>query len=183
MLIQASSSAILAYTMQCAHLPNKILQGIDRVNRNFLWGSTKQTRKMHWVKWEKVTKLKDLERLGLQSAKERNITLLAKLNWRLHTERNSMWARVIKMKYDTRQRINSGNYARLLGSPIWKGLIKGEGVFRKWTKWIPGNEINLSFWWDCWSNFGPIRQITHGPLTQATTDLKIKDVISSSGWN
>ena len=89
---------------------------------------------MHWVRWEKVTKLKDLERLGLQFAKEKNITLLAKLNWRLHTKSNSMWARVIKMKYDTRQRINSGNYARLLGSPIWKGLIKGEGVFRKWTK-------------------------------------------------
>jgi len=68
-LIQASSSTILAYTMQCAHLPNKILQGIDRVNRNFLGGSTKQTRKMHWVRWEKVTKLKDLEGLGLQSAK------------------------------------------------------------------------------------------------------------------
>ena len=39
-LIQASSLAILAYTMQCAHLPNKILQGIEKFNRIFLWGST-----------------------------------------------------------------------------------------------------------------------------------------------
>ena len=35
-LIQASSSVIPAYVMQCALLPNKILEGIDRINRNFL---------------------------------------------------------------------------------------------------------------------------------------------------
>ena len=34
-LIQASSSTILNYVMQYAALPNKILNGIDRVNRNF----------------------------------------------------------------------------------------------------------------------------------------------------
>ena len=39
-LVQASSTAIPAYVMQCTHIPNKILEGIDRVNRNFLWGSS-----------------------------------------------------------------------------------------------------------------------------------------------
>ena len=40
-LVQASSTAIPVYVMQCTHIPNKILEGIDRVNRNFLWGSSK----------------------------------------------------------------------------------------------------------------------------------------------
>lgn len=35
-LIQASSSTIPTYVMQNVQLPNKILKGIDRVNRNFL---------------------------------------------------------------------------------------------------------------------------------------------------
>ena len=35
-LIQALSSIIPAYVMQCALLLNKILEGIDRINRNFL---------------------------------------------------------------------------------------------------------------------------------------------------
>ena len=34
-LIQASSSAIPSYVMQCAALPGRVLDGIDRVNRNF----------------------------------------------------------------------------------------------------------------------------------------------------
>ena len=35
-LIQASSSAIPAYVIQSNLLPNKVLEGVDRVNRNFL---------------------------------------------------------------------------------------------------------------------------------------------------
>ena len=79
-LIQASSSAIPAYVMQSSLLPNKVLEGIDRVNRNFLWGSAENKRKLHWVGWKKVTRPKEEGGLGLQTAKGRNTTLLAKLN-------------------------------------------------------------------------------------------------------
>ena len=54
-LIQASSTAIPSYVMQCVKLPGRILDGIDRVNRNFLWGTTETTKKIHWVGWQKVT--------------------------------------------------------------------------------------------------------------------------------
>ena len=37
-LIQASLAAIPAYVMQCTHILNKILKGVDWVNKNFLWG-------------------------------------------------------------------------------------------------------------------------------------------------
>lgn len=46
-LIQAFSTMIPTYVMQCTQLPGKILEGIDRVNRNFLWGSSDLVRKMH----------------------------------------------------------------------------------------------------------------------------------------
>ena len=89
-LIQASSSSIPSYVMQGTYLPGRILDGIDRVNRNFLWGSSETTRKIHWVGWQKVTKPKDEGGLGLQEAKGRNTALLAKLNWRLHTEDDAL---------------------------------------------------------------------------------------------
>ena len=50
-LIQVSSSTIPSYVMQGIYLPGRILDGIDRVNRNFLWGSSETTRKIHWVGW------------------------------------------------------------------------------------------------------------------------------------
>ena len=85
-LDQSSLSTIPNYVMQCTHLPAKVLDNIDRVNRNFLWGSTKSSRKMHWIGWEKVTKPKEEGGLGLQAAKGRNTSLLAKLNWRFQTD-------------------------------------------------------------------------------------------------
>ncbi|KAL4621362.1 hypothetical protein ACB092_06G222000 [Castanea dentata] len=91
--IHASSSTIPNYVMQQASLLDKILKGIDRVNRNFLWGSSDHLRKMHWVKWDVVTKPKEMGSLGLQSAKGRNTTLLAKLNWRLHKEKDAHLAK------------------------------------------------------------------------------------------
>lgn len=35
-LIQSSISTIPSYVMQCAHLPGKILDGTNRINKNFL---------------------------------------------------------------------------------------------------------------------------------------------------
>ena len=81
-LIQASLATIPSYVMQCAHLPSKILEGLDKVNRNFLWGSINTIRRIHWVGWDKVTKPKEEGGLGLQSAKGRNVALHSKLNWR-----------------------------------------------------------------------------------------------------
>ena len=171
-LIQSSSATIPDYVMLSNLLPCKILDGIDWVNRNFLWGSTDQARKMHWVKWDNVTKPKNLGGLGLQTAKGRNTTLLAKLNWRLHLEDNAPWSRVLKLKYGTRQRINSKHPARLPCSPTWKGMRKGEEVFKKGVKWIPGHNSNLNFWHDYWSDLGPIRNIIQGPLPVKQMSLR-----------
>lgn len=53
-------------------------------------------KKMHWVAWAKVTKLKEEGGLGIQSARGRNLALLTKLNWRFQTEGESVWAKVLK---------------------------------------------------------------------------------------
>ena len=95
-LVKHVSSTIPNYVMQSAHLPNKIIEGIDQVNRNFLWGSTDSVKKMYWVGWGKVTNSKEDGGLGIQSAKGRNLTLLTKLNWRFQTEGESLWAKVLK---------------------------------------------------------------------------------------
>ena len=46
-LIQAFTSTIPAYIMQSTALPKKLIDNIDRVNRNFLWGSTEEAKKVH----------------------------------------------------------------------------------------------------------------------------------------
>nr|XP_023914532.1 uncharacterized protein LOC112026083 [Quercus suber] len=96
-LIQASTSTIPTYIMQCTALPKKLLDNIDRVNRNFLWGSTDDAKKVHRVGWHKVTKPKEEGGLGIQAAKGRNQALLVKLNWRFRMEKDALWVRVLNV--------------------------------------------------------------------------------------
>ena len=46
-LIQASLAAVPSYVMQCNFLPGRVLNGLDRLNRNFLWGSFEAAKKIH----------------------------------------------------------------------------------------------------------------------------------------
>ena len=98
-LIQASTSTISTYVMQCTALPERLLNNIDRVNRNFLWGSSENTKKTHWVGWHKVIKPTTEGGLGIQSARGKNIALLVKLNWRFYLEKDAIWTNVLRSKY------------------------------------------------------------------------------------
>ena len=44
-LIQSSLAAIPSYIMQCSYLPGRVLDGLDKVNRNFLGGQQIQPRR------------------------------------------------------------------------------------------------------------------------------------------
>ncbi|KAL0001243.1 hypothetical protein SO802_015024 [Lithocarpus litseifolius] len=48
-LTQSVTSTIPNYTMQCVALPPKILKGIDRLNMNFLRGSSDSKKKLHLI--------------------------------------------------------------------------------------------------------------------------------------
>ena len=85
--------------MQGCMLPSKVLNSLDKINRNFLWGSTDLAKKMHMVNRKKVTKPRAKGGLGLQEAKGRNLTLATKLCWRMHNYRGAGWAEVLCKKY------------------------------------------------------------------------------------
>lgn len=132
---------------------------------NFLWGSSESSKKIHWVGWHKVTKPKEKGGLGLQTAKGRNISLLAKLNWRLHVEKEALWAQVLRLKYCNHRRISSTNADRLPCSQIWRAIKKGRDTFLEGSMWTIGRDGNVSFWRDNWTGKGPLRSMIQGPLT------------------
>lgn len=48
-LVKSVMSAIPNHVMQGAALPNHLCDKLDKINRDFLWGSTNEKRKMHLV--------------------------------------------------------------------------------------------------------------------------------------
>ena len=116
--------------------PGKGFGWVDRLNRNFLWGSTDAAKKIHWVGWEKVMKSKEEGGLGLQIAKRRNVALLAKLNWRFQMEGEAYWVRVLKMKNCSQRRKEAANADTLPCSSTWIAMKKGVDTFNKGSRWL-----------------------------------------------
>ncbi|KAK0588170.1 hypothetical protein LWI29_035325 [Acer saccharum] len=77
-LIKAVTSALPTYAMQSIKLPTEVWHTLDGLNRDFLWGSNSDKRKIHLVKWDTVCLPKKLGGLGIRKMKWMNQSLLAK---------------------------------------------------------------------------------------------------------
>ena len=55
--------------------------------------------KTHVINWEAVTLGKDQGGLGIKKMRTLNFALMEKLAWRLLTENDALWARVVCNKY------------------------------------------------------------------------------------
>ena len=149
-LTKAVLSAIPSYTMQGCILSSRILANLDKVRRNFLWGSTDEKKKLHMVGWSKVTKQKNRGGLGLHAARERNTTLAAKLYWRMKEENGELKSKVLKFKYKRRTISSKAPKSR-----SWKAVLHGAAACEVGSKWSLGNNSQLSFW-DCKVEFNQL---------------------------
>ena len=69
------------YPMLTAKFPALTCNEIDKLIKNFIWGSDEASLKMHLVSWEVLCQPKCNGGLGIRSAKDMNTLLLMKLGW------------------------------------------------------------------------------------------------------
>ena len=80
MLVKSIITAVLNHVMKGIALPGHLCDKIDKISRDFLWLSTLERKKIHLVSWSKIIIPKEEGGLGIQVARAKNITLLAKFN-------------------------------------------------------------------------------------------------------
>lgn len=56
-------------------------------------------KKIHWVSWEKMCRLKDLGGVGIKDLGLINKALLNKWNWRILVEEDAIWASLLNHRY------------------------------------------------------------------------------------
>ena len=130
-LIKSVMFAIPNHVMQGVVLPVHVCEKLDKINWDFLWGSTNERRRMHMVGWSKIVKSKEEGGLGLQEARAKNIVLLSKLNWTMNHDHDALWAKVILKKYCSTSRVRSRDPGKLPSSPNWKAISLGFPIFKK----------------------------------------------------
>lgn len=141
-LIKSTLNSIPNHLMQLIKIPNYIIQRMEQYQKNFLWVSNAQRKRMHMVKWEVITTLKSQGRLGIQKLKAKNLALLASTAWRLFQNQQSHWASILLSKYGHSQANNPRN------STLWKHLMLGWNVCQQGSVWQVTRGTKINFWQD-----------------------------------
>lgn len=64
--IRSTLNTFPNHIMKYIFIPKNILSHLNRYQRNFLYGTTAQKRKLHLIKWNKVTRPKSEGGLGIE---------------------------------------------------------------------------------------------------------------------
>ncbi|KAJ8431324.1 hypothetical protein Cgig2_013540 [Carnegiea gigantea] len=164
-LIQATITAIPVYTMQTARIPRSVCDELDRRIRRFLWRGATLERKPHLVAWEIMTKEKDNGGLGLRSMRQLNSAYLMKLGWRLATEPNSLWVKILRTKHcksrDAEKLERQGPM-----SNTWKGILESLHLTKQGVGHAIGDGRRTKFWTHKWIDGKAL-------LPQATCDVPV----------
>lgn len=97
--IKSVVQAMPTYSMSVFNLPQVLLNQINKKIRNFWWGQCEQEKKVQWVAWQTLGKVKARGGLGFRDLHSFIVAMLAKQGWRLLQQPYSLASRVLKAKY------------------------------------------------------------------------------------
>lgn len=98
-MLNAVALALPVYAMGCFKLPRTTIENLTSVVAEICWNSVEHKRKIHWMRWDKLSIPKNLGGLGFKDIESVNQALLAKHAWKMIQEPESLLARVLKSRY------------------------------------------------------------------------------------
>lgn len=172
--------------MSTISLPQHTLEQLDRISRDFVWGSTPEKRRQHLIAWDRVCLPKCEGGLGIRKATQMNKALLSKLGWRLLNEKESLWARILRNKYSIG---DTHNISWLKPKGTWSSTWRSVGMgLREVTlpglSWVLGNGSHIRFWIDKWLTDKPLCELVTAHLPNGYEALRVKDLwVDGLGWD
>jgi hypothetical protein len=148
-LIKSIAESIPTYIMSVFKLPMALCDDLNRMIRNYWWGSKKGKRKTHWKSWDAITHPKRQGGLGFKDFRLFNQALLARQAWRLLTKPESLYATVLKARYYPNGRLEDTVFAGNASS-TWQAIQYGLELIKKGLVWRVGDGSQIRIWRDPW---------------------------------
>jgi hypothetical protein len=98
-LLKSTLSSLPTYYLSLFTVPISVANRIERIQRNFLWGSYGEGVNHHLVNWDIVCSPIKYGGLGVKKLVVFNKALLGKWLWRFGIEESKLWRMVIATKY------------------------------------------------------------------------------------
>ncbi|XP_028113957.1 uncharacterized protein LOC114312000 [Camellia sinensis] len=155
-LIKSVLASLPIFYLSIFKMPEMVAKKMESIQSAFLWGGSDLRRKVHLVKWEDVSKSKNLGGLGVKRIRIMNVCLLLKWWWRFGAEENSLWKDVICRKYrETGWYPSTERTSRL--SKTWADIIYTVASRADLMQFFRSNAVvklgdgrRIRFWSDCW---------------------------------
>ncbi|WCJ40291.1 DNAse I-like superfamily protein [Euphorbia peplus] len=181
-LAKAVLSAIPYFSMQTACLPVYVCSKIDELIRAFLWGSTRDARKISLVKWEEVCSPVVCGGLGMRNSQTMNCAFISKLGFNFIAQPDLFWVRILTAKYKT-EIIPDPTKASLANSSVlWKAMSRNKSNLHIGIKWSVGDGKKSRFWTDNWvGDLGPLYLLAFGPIPENLIHLRVTDMVDNTG--
>ncbi|GAU35481.1 hypothetical protein TSUD_384360 [Trifolium subterraneum] len=149
-LSKSVMEAMPIYPMMTAIIPNSILQEVQRLQRDFIWGDSIHGRKHHAVRWELISTPKYRGGLGLRRLEIMNKACLMKLGWELNHNDIGLWSVVLKGKYGRGINNLVNAQAKNNDSSLWRILVHLQQDIDRFSCWTVGDGSKVHAWESFW---------------------------------
>ncbi|KAL7602873.1 hypothetical protein Lser_V15G17522 [Lactuca serriola] len=191
-LINSVLGNIPTYYLSLFKAPCGVINSLEKIRRQFLWGSNTDKQKINWVSWDKVIAPKKMGGLGVGSLQALNLALMAKWWWRHKLDNTSLWSQVITSIHNLSDK-PANHLSKKIIVGVWNNIAGAKLDIEK--KGVPFNIIiqksvssgtDTLFWQDEWIHGGKLKDRFPGLyLIESKKRCKVAERIQLSGfeWN
>lgn len=86
-LAKAVLGSLPSYFFSLFVAPSRVIEVLEKIRRQFIWGGSDNKHKISWVAWEKIMAPKDKGGLGLVSLRAFNLSMIVKWWWGIKTDK------------------------------------------------------------------------------------------------
>ena len=157
-LIKSTLSNLPTYFLSLFPIHVSVAKRIETIQRNFLWESFKEGANFHLVNWDHICTLLPNGGLAIRNVRRFNEALLGKWLWRFGVVRDTLWRKVVKVKYGSMEggwasNLPTGSY----DAGLWKFICCGWDKFFRLLKFEVGDGTHIRFWDDVWCMDGTLK--------------------------
>ncbi|XP_057418459.1 uncharacterized protein LOC130712657 [Lotus japonicus] len=148
--------ALPTYSMQTSLLPKEVCGKLEKIQRDFIWGTGDMTHGAHSIAWPKLCCSKQDGGLGLRRMYDFNKSLVMKLGWGLVSNPDALWARVLRDKYSCGSDAIPTVQRKSSESHVWRAIRSTWPDLEGNLRWRIGDGNTVRFWYDKWVFSGTV---------------------------
>lgn len=149
---------------------------MDSIQRNYFWKKDK-TQGLYPKAWSGICSSKRNGGLSLKDTKTFNLALLAKLAWRMLSEKNAKWNNLIRARY-FRNEDPLCDTLQKSGTWIWQSIKKGLEVIKKFYIWEVGDGTSINVFKHNWIPNTEPKSILSPQSSNININMKVQDLIN-----